>query len=180
MDKIDRVLKRIEKKASESFLPIVGKKKGDFLEKLIRKFRPKRILEIGGLMGYSAIRMARGSSGKIISIEVSREAVNQARKNARDAGLDIEFIRADALNAIPELEGKFDFVFIDASKSEYLKYLRLMEKHDKLCKRTIIVADNVKVFADDMQDYLSYVRKFPSQYFDFGLDGMEISIREKV
>jgi predicted O-methyltransferase YrrM len=67
---------------------------------------------------------------------------------------------------------------LDAGKSEYLDYLRLVE--DKIHRDSIIVADNVGVFADQMQDYLSHVRssgKYTSRYMPVGDDGIEISLR---
>ena len=67
-------------------------------------------------------------------------------------------------------------VFIDAEKSEYLQYLQLAET--KLHKGTVIVADNAGIFADQMKDYLDYVRssnRYKSHYLGFGNDGVEVS-----
>jgi predicted O-methyltransferase YrrM len=79
---------------------------------------------------------------------------------------------------IPTLEGQFDFAFIDAKKNEYFQYLKLVE--DKLQKGSVVFADNAGVFANQMGDYLDYVRnsgKYRSCYFQVGGDGVEISIK---
>jgi predicted O-methyltransferase YrrM len=69
-------------------------------------------------------------------------------------------------------------VFIDAEKSEYIDYLRLVE--DKLHKGSIIVADNAGIFVDEMKDYLEYVRnsgKYSSEYLPFDGNGVEVSVK---
>jgi|SRR3989344_556371 len=182
--KADIVLKEIEKQTSKKFLPILSyltPKKKKFMEDLVRKHKPKRILEIGTLVGYSAILMAKNTRGKIITIEINPNIAKEATKNIQNAGFEkkIKIINSNALTAIPKLKGKFDFVFIDAAKDEYLQYLLAVEK--KLSKNAVIVADNTKIFADAMQDYLNYVRyskKYENTAFDFGSDGMEVSVKK--
>ena len=74
--------------------------------------------------------------------------------------------------------GQFDFAFIDAEKSEYFQYLTLAE--DKLRKGAVIFADNALIFADQMSDYLDYVRnsgKYQSHFIQVGEDGVEISVK---
>ncbi len=76
------------------------------------------------------------------------------------------------------MKGVFDFAFIDAEKTEYLDYLQLVE--DKLCKGSVIVADNAGIFAKRMKNYLEYVRasgKYSSRYVPVDVDGLEISIK---
>ena len=72
----------------------------------------------------------------------------------------------------------FDCVFIDSEKTEHLDYLRLAE--DKLCKGTVIVADNAGIFAKQMRNYLDYVRtsgKYSSKYMPVSVDGLEITVK---
>lgn len=174
------VLKEIENKSEELFLPIVGSKKGSFLGSLVKKKNPKRILEIGTLIGYSSIIMAMNSNSEIKSIEIDKEDAKAARENIRKAGFEAEVIEGNALEVIPNLKGVFDFVFIDAAKKQYLSYIKLLEKHKKIAKGAVIVADNVKKFADAVKDYLKHVREsgmYKSEYHDFIDDGMEVSIR---
>ena len=85
---------------------------------------------------------------------------------------------ADAIEVIPTLHGPFDFAFIDAEKTEYLRYLQLAEP--KLRSGTIVFADNAGIFADQMSNYLDYVRRsgnYRSRYVQVGDDGVEISVK---
>ena len=72
----------------------------------------------------------------------------------------ITVVEGDALKSIPALTGEFDFVFIDAEKPDYLKYLKAIEP--KLKAGAVIVADNVIVYARAMNDFLSYVQNNPN------------------
>ncbi|MBI4163095.1 MAG: class I SAM-dependent methyltransferase [Candidatus Aenigmarchaeota archaeon] len=203
MNKSQQVLREIETQANwqkgkivgvhtvpHSFLPIVGREKGKLLEDLIKKHKPKLILEIGTLVGYSAILMAhqrpdaprRQYTGpKIVSLEIDPKAAQIAKQNIEKAELSnkIEIIVGDAKNTIKKLDVILDMIFIDAKKDEYIDYLKLCEKN--MHKGTIVVADNVKKFADDVENYLDHVRKsglYESKYHDFGFDAMEVSIRK--
>jgi len=182
LNKAEFVLRKIEKKAKNEFLPIVGPEKGQVLAEEIRKAKPKRVLEVGTLIGYSAILMGKELDGdaQIITIEVHADEVEIAEENIRKAEIPpkVKVITGDALQVIPKLKGCFDFVFIDAAKDEYLDYLRQAE--DKLHKGTVIVADNAGIFANQMKNYLDYVRtsgKYSSKYVQVGVDGIEISIK---
>jgi len=181
-DSSEKVLEKIEASSKKLFLPIVGREKGKLLEFLVRRYQPSKILEIGTLVGYSAILMAKNlEKGKITCIEISQKAAEIARKNIKEAGFkNIKVIVGDALEAILQLKEKFSLVFIDALKEEYLFYLRALEKNRNLKKGTIIVADNAKIFAENMQAYLNYVRhsgKYKSRFVDFINDGVEISVK---
>jgi predicted O-methyltransferase YrrM len=182
LTKADEVLKEIEELAKHEFLPIVGPRKGKILAKAVKKVKPKHILEVGTLIGYSAILMGKelGADAEITTIEMHAKEADCAEDNIRRAQLPskIRVIVGDALRVIPTLTGSYDAVFIDAEKTEYFEYLMLME--DKLHKGTVVVADNAGVFADQMRHYLEYVRssgKFMSTYFQVGEDGVEVSIR---
>ncbi|HEY9490529.1 MAG TPA: CmcI family methyltransferase, partial [Nitrososphaeraceae archaeon] len=165
MAKPSDVLKSLEKMAKKEFVPSIGPVKGRIITEIIRKYNPKNILEVGTLYGYSAILMAAAASDilhedrKVVTIEIDRSIADIARKNVAAAGLSekINVIVGDALEVIPKLDWKFDLLFLDAAKSEYLTYLKLAE--DKVLKRgAVIVADNVEVSKNEMLDYLKYVR----------------------
>jgi len=180
LTKADEVLKEIEEKAQNEFLPIVGPTKGKILVEAIRKAKPKHVLEIGTLIGYSAILIGRelDTHSEITTIEIHAKEAEQAEKNIRIAQISprIRVIVGDALEVIPILRDCFDAVFIDAEKTEYYQYLKLTE--DKLHKGTVVIADNAGLFADQMREYLEYVRmsgKFSSTYFQVGEDGVEVS-----
>jgi predicted O-methyltransferase YrrM len=182
LTKADEVLKEIEEMAEREFLPIVGPEKGKILAQAIREANAKRVLEVGTLVGYSAILIGRelGKDAEITTIEIHREEARIGEDNVRRAEIapKVQVIVGDAIDVIPTLKGQFDAVFIDAEKSEYLAYLKLME--DKLRKGTVVVADNAGIFARQMRDYLSYVRnsgKYRSQFFQVGADGLEVSVK---
>ncbi len=172
---------RKETVLNRRFLPIIGRKKGALLEKLVRKQKPKFILEIGTLVGYSAILMARNlKKGKIISLEIDKNAAKIAQENIANADLSdkVEIVVGDAKKTIKKLDKRFDFIFIDAKKEEYFAYLKLLE--NKMKKGCVIVADNAKIFAEAMEDYLYHVRNsgvYKSEFYDFGTDGVEVSTR---
>jgi predicted O-methyltransferase YrrM len=162
MAKPSDVLKSLEKMAKKEFVPSIGPVKGRIITEIIRKYNPKNILEVGTLYGYSAILMAAASDilhedRKVVTIEIDRSIADIARKNVAGLSEKINVIVGDALEVIPKLDWKFDLLFLDAAKDEYLKYLKLAE--DKALKRgAVIVADNVEVSKNEMLDYLKYVR----------------------
>lgn len=130
--------------------------------------------------------------GKLITIEIDRDLANIAIKNIEKAGLSckIKVICDDAINVIPTLGGyKFDLVFLDAIKTQYLNYLKLLEGKNLLKEESIVVADNVILYESEMKDYLEYVRNsgyYRSQITKTTLefnknveDALEISFRLK-
>ena len=162
MGKASQVLRRLEKMADKQFVPSIGPIKGKIITGIIQKYKPRNILEVGTLYGYSAILMAdtlNGANGKVITIEIDKPIADIARKNIADAGLadKIDVIVGNALDVIPRLNSKFDLLFLDAAKNEYLKYLELAQKRN-LKEGSIIVADNVEISKSEMQDYLEHVR----------------------
>ena len=173
--KVLDVLSEIEEIAKKDSLPSIGPIKGEIIEDIIKKYKPKRILEIGTLHGYSAILMGNFLLDKnnnsndnttkeiiITCLEIDKNLVNIAKKNIEKAGLSdrIEVITGDALRIIPTLNNyyRFDLVFIDAIKNHYLRYLKLVEDNNLLNKKSVVVADNVLIYEKEMKDYLDYVR----------------------
>jgi predicted O-methyltransferase YrrM len=178
----DEVLRLIEQASEKNFLPIIGPQKGNFLSEEIRKIKPYHVLEVGTLIGYSTILMGKELDDKaeIVTIEIHRDEAELAGKNIVRANIPakVKIIIGDALQMIPTLKGQFDFAFIDAEKSEYLQYLKLTE--GKLRKGAVVFADNAGIFADQMGDYLDYVRnsgRYLSRYIQVGEDGIEISVK---
>jgi predicted O-methyltransferase YrrM len=162
-----KVLAQIEKTARKEFLPSIGPIKGKIIEDVIREHKPKKGLEIGTLHGYSAILMANILSSEsssrnivLISVEKDPKVAKIAKKNIENSGLSdkIQVINGDALEVIPKLKSKFDLIFLDATKTEYFKYLRLAEKYGLLNSRAVVIADNVLIYENEMKDYLDYVR----------------------
>jgi predicted O-methyltransferase YrrM len=161
-DKTSKVLMSLVKMAEKEFVPSIGPIKGKIVAKIVKKYKPRNILEIGTLYGYSAILMASmlpSSDGKVVTIEINKSVAEAANKNIEDAGLSdkIAIIIGNALDVIPKLDQRFQLMFLDAAKDEYLVYLKSAEKKC-LEKGAVVVADNVKVSKNEMLDYLEYVR----------------------
>ena len=182
MNNVDAVLQEIEKTAQERFLPIIGPQKGKLLAEAVRKTNPFHVLEVGTLIGYSAILMGKEMQpgSEIVTIEIHPEDAELARQNIQKAHIppQIKVIVGNALDVIPTLRGPFDLVFIDAEKTGYLQYLKLAEQ--KLHEGTVVFADNAGIFADLMADYISYVsnnEKYHSSYIRVEEDGVEISVK---
>ncbi len=186
-DPADVVLKEIEAIGQRSFIPSIGPVKGKILAEIVKKTRPKRILEVGALYGYSAILMAKNSPPgvEIVSVEKNPEHVRIAKENIKRANMErsIRVVEGDGRTELGKLTGSFDLVFLDAEKTQYLAYLKAVERN--LHKGNVVVADNVGIFKDQMQDYLEYVRnKGPYksrtvetllEFSDSTTDAMEIS-----
>ena len=131
--------------AKENHVPIITDEVANFLRTLIRYQKPLKILEIGTAIGYSALVMEKAFAGveKILTLEKNEEIAKIAKANLQkyNATEKIEILPGDALEILPKIEEKFDFIFIDAQKSAYQKYF---EEAIRLSKKgSIIVCDNV-------------------------------------
>lgn len=122
-----------------------GHFQGRILALLSKLISPKTILEIGTYTGYSALCLAEGlkPEGTIHTIDINEELVDLQRKYFTKAGIGNQIIQhtGDALEIIPELEEKFDLVFIDADKSNYVRYFHAII--DKMNSGGVILSDNV-------------------------------------
>ncbi len=186
-DPADAVLREIEEMGKKSFIPSIGPVKGKILAEVVRKHKPRKILEVGSLYGYSAILIAKNSPARaeITTVEKNPEHARITEQNVERARLEgqVKVIQGDALEILPTLPGPFDLVFLDAEKIQYLDYLKAVE--NKLHQGSVVVADNVGVFEDQMQNFLHYVRntgRYRSRTVDTFLefsettkDAMEIS-----
>jgi len=137
---------------------------GEFLHDLILERNYKRGLEVGTSNGYSAIWMGlalRKTGGNLITLEINQHRASLARENFARVKLEgvIELREGDALEIIPELEGPFDFVFIDAWKPDYIRYFRLL--YPKLRTGGAILAHNVLSHDRQMQDFLDTIQNYP-------------------
>jgi predicted O-methyltransferase YrrM len=165
-DQIPNILRELEQLAKKEHLPSIGPIKGKIISEIIQKYKPTTILEIGTLHGYSAILMTDllldyYHDAKLITIEIKKNLADIARKNIGKAGLahKIEVVCGNALDVIPTLTAyKFDLIFLDAVKSEYLQYLKLIEVNELMKKGSVVIADNVLLYENEMKDYLEYVR----------------------
>ncbi len=186
-DPADTVMREIEEMGKKSFIPSIGPVKGKILAEVVQKLKPRKILEVGALYGYSAILIAKNSpaNAEITTVEKDPEHARMTEQNVERARLEdqIKVIQGDAMEILSKLPGPFDLVFLDAEKTQYLDYLKAVE--EKLHQGSVVVADNVGVFQDQMQNYLHYVRntgRYRSRTVDTLLefsettkDAMEIS-----
>src|SRR5438093_3097278 len=160
LDPADAVMREIEEMGKRSFIPSIGPVKGRIIAEVVAKLKPRKILEVGSLYGYSAILIAKNSPAKaeITTVEKNPEHARMTEQNVERAKLEdqIKVVKGDAKEILPTLPGPFDLVFLDAEKTQYLDYLKAVE--DKLHQGSVVVADNVGVFQDQMQNYLHYVR----------------------
>ena len=132
---------------------------------LVESARAKRGVEVGSANGFGAINMGIGferTGGRLYTLEIDPQMMKECRENLQKVGLEntVTCMEGDALKTLPQLEGEFDFAFLDARKEDYLKYLKLLEP--KLKPGAVIVADNVIRSADEMKDFLDYIQNSPS------------------
>lgn len=137
----------MEEKAKRDNVPIMDPVGIDFMLNLIKVHQPKRILEIGTAIGYSALRMSEANpTANIITIEKDMERYEEALENIkrRNKASQISVYHGDALDVIKnDLNEKesFDFIFIDAAKGKYQEFFELV--HPLLKNSGILVVDNV-------------------------------------
>jgi predicted O-methyltransferase YrrM len=142
------VMAEMEAVAERDSVPIVQWETGRFLAVLCRTLDPV-VLEVGTAIGYSTLHMAEQlSSGRVVTLERDPDRATQARSYLERAGVAdrVELIEGDAIDTIPELEGPFDLLFVDASKGEYRKYIELAEP--LLAERCTLVVDNLLMSGD--------------------------------
>ena len=186
--------------AKENKVPIIFDEGLAFLETIIRLYKPKRILEIGTAIGYSAIRMHKVCNSEIYTIERSEEMYNIASKNIVKASCqdDIHIIFNDALLAYDLVANmEFDMIFIDAAKAQYMKFFDLYTP--LLANGGIVVCDNMlfhglvndkEHYQEQSRSVRGLIRKLSSFHdallsndnyhtsiFDIG-DGMSVSIKK--
>jgi predicted O-methyltransferase YrrM len=131
---------------------------------LVESRKARRGIEVGSASGFGAINMGiafERTGGHLYTLEIDPQSVKVCRDNLKKVGLEntVTCIEGDALKTLPRLEGEFDFVFIDAVKRDYLKYLKIIEP--KLKPGAIVVGDNVIRSARAMKDFLDYMQESP-------------------
>ncbi len=158
---------------------------GRFLYDLILKNGYRRGLEIGTYNGYSTLWLGlafRKTGGRVVTIEYDRASGEEARLNFEKAGLEdvIDSRINDAFEEIPKIEGKFDFIFIDANKEDYVRFLDLLK--DRVRPGGAIVAHNVTNYARDMKEFLEAIQNDPgleTTFHEISAEGFSLSIKRK-
>ena len=153
MNKLE--LEKIKKKALEEHIPIIMDDTLEVISKYLKDLKPKRILEIGTAVGYSAICFSEflDENGKIDTIERDTERIKEARENIKKAEVSdkINIYEGDAVEILPTLNEKYDVIFIDAAKGKYPFFLE--ESLRMLSENGIIFADNILYKGYVMSDY---------------------------
>ncbi len=189
------LIRKMEKYADLKGIPIMEKDGINFLTEFIKLNKVKNILEIGTAIGYSAINMALASEDvTVTSIERDNERYIEAVKNVKKFGLDdrITLVLCDALDF--NLEDKFDLIFIDAAKSQYIKFFEKFSPN--LTQKGFIVTDNInfhgltnsdktkmsrnlRQLITKLEKYIVFLKdnkEFKTRFFEVG-DGIAISRR---
>ncbi|MGR9049278.1 O-methyltransferase [Halobacillus faecis] len=146
LSKPSTAVKKMESDAEEMRVPIMEPLGIDFLMQLLRIQQPKKILEIGTAIGYSALRMLEACPGsQITTVERDEQRYEDALKNikAMNAEEQIHVIKGDALEVAStiEEEGPFDLLFIDAAKGKYEEFFHLYSP--MVSDNGVILSDNV-------------------------------------
>ena len=148
-------LQKIKEKALEEHIPIIMDDTLEVVDKILKKLRPKKILEIGTAVGYSAMCFSKylEEGGTIDTIERDEERVKQAKENIVKVEVEdkINILEGDAVEILPTLNKKYDIVFIDAAKGKYPFFLK--EALRMLNEKGIILADNILYKGYVMSDY---------------------------
>lgn len=188
-------LEELEVYAKEYNIPIMQKEGIDFMLEYIKKNNILTILEIGSAIGYSAIRMALLNSNiKIVTVERDIERYNEAVKNIKKSNLEsqITIYNCDAFDL--NLDEKFDFIFIDAAKAQYIKFFEKfkinlkndgtilsdnLNFHGLTHTKEKIESRNVRQLVRKINNYIEFLKtnqEFTTQFYDCG-DGIAISKR---
>ncbi len=189
------LLEKMEIYAKENYVPIARKSNIEYLKNIIVKEKLYNILELGSAIGYSAICMASVSENvRITTIERNEKMYNEAVKNIKEAGKQkqINIIFNDIFNV--ELNDKYDLIFIDAAKAQYIKFF---EKFSPLLNDSgVIISDNLELkdlqkltdskkskrLVEKMNTYKEYLinlKEYKTEFLEIG-DGFAITRSNKV
>ena len=155
------ILDTIEREALDSYVPIIRKEMQSFLKLLLAMQKPKRILEVGTAVGFSAILMAEYNPYpcEIVTIENYEKRIPIARENFVRAGKEkqITLIEGDATEVLKTLDEPFDMIFMDAAKGQYINFmpdiLRLLKKDG------VLVSDNVLQDGDIIESHFVVTKR---------------------
>ena len=194
---MNECIKDMERYAEANNVPIIEKDSINFINEYIRLNNVKKILEIGTAIGYSAILMAKDHPDvEVITIEKDDKRYREAIKNIKTCELDqqIEVVFNDAMDV--NLSGyKFDLIFIDAAKGQYIKYFDKFKYY--LSDHGVIISDNLKFHGlvenkdqiesknvqgivnklEQYKEYLESNDEYVTRFYDVG-DGLSVSFKK--
>jgi predicted O-methyltransferase YrrM len=162
---IARLLTDIKQRDKDMYA--VSEEDGRFLRVLVGTRGAKRVLEIGGASGYSAIWMGLGlrdTGGQLVTIEYDAVRAKEAQANIVKAGLSptVRVVAGDAFAEIPKLTGTFDMIFLDAWKPDYQKFFQMT--FPRLEPGGLFIAHNVVNKRDQMKDFLNMIATNPDAW----------------
>lgn len=194
----ETLISEMEEFAKKNSVPILSRDSAKLMEVLIQMKRPKRVLELGTAIAYTTIRIARNlkEGAGIHTIEFSRDNAKLAEENIKKSGLEekIKLFFGDAREVMPTLEKKYDFIFLDADKEDYLDLFDLALK--LLKKKGVIFVDNLlwhgyaasKEVPEKYETSTKFIREFNKIFMNHpGLkttiipvgDGIGLGVRQK-
>ena len=155
------VCNAIEKEALADGVPIIRKEMGNLLKVLLLLKQPQKILEVGTAVGYSSILMSENmpQNCRITTIENYEKRIPVAKNNFKRAGKEevITLLEGDAMDILKELDGTYDFIFMDAAKGQYINFLpellRLMPAGG------LLISDNVLQEGDIVESRYGVTRR---------------------
>ncbi|MBU5472545.1 O-methyltransferase [Roseburia sp. MSJ-14] len=154
-------LEEIEKEARKNYVPVIRKETQNLLKLLLAMNRPKRILEVGTAVGFSALLMEEYNpvACKITTIENYEKRIPIARQNFLSAGKQnvIELLEGDAAEVLKTLQEPYDFIFMDAAKGQYINFLP--EVMRLLKTGGVLVSDNVLQDGDIIESRFAVTRR---------------------
>ena len=155
------LLDAIEAEAVRDYVPIIRKEMQSFLKMMLQLQQPRRILEVGTAVGFSAILMAEYNPKpcEITTIENYEKRIPIARENFKSAGKQdmIELLEGDAAQVLKTLQEPFDFIFMDAAKGQYLNFLPDILR--LLSPGGILISDNVLQDGDIVESRFAVTRR---------------------
>ncbi len=141
----DALILEMEDFARKNSVPILSRDSAKLMEILIQMKRPKRVLELGTAIAYTTIRIARNLKKEAVihTIEFSKDNAKLSEENIKKSGVEekIKLFFGDAKEVMPTLEKKYDFIYLDADKEDYLDLFELAMK--LLKKKGVIFVDNL-------------------------------------
>lgn len=155
------LVNEIEEEALAAYVPIIRKEMQNFLKVLLEMKRPKKILEVGTAIGFSALLMSEhvDEDCHITTIEKYEPRIPIAKENFKRAGKEhqITLLEGDATDFLKTLEGPYDFIFMDAAKGQYIHFLPDILR--LLSTGGVLLSDNVLQDGDIIQSRFAVERR---------------------
>lgn len=154
-------LDELEAYAIQTQVPIIRKEMQSFMRTMLLMNKPKRILEVGTAIGFSALLMSEfmPQDGHITTIENYEKRIPIARANFQKYGKEdrITLLEGDAAEVLKTLEGPYDFIFMDAAKGQYIHYLPQIMRI--LTPGGVLISDNVMQDGDIIESKYAITRR---------------------